>query len=155
MNEYLRVVTSLRKSYSREKAEERDQAEKEWWKVEERQHFLSLLQQEEKGKLLEVGAGTGTDSLFFQENGLEVVCTDLSPDMVALCREKGLNAYVMDFLSLDFLPASFDAIYALNCLLHVPTLALPKVLQKLRDLLRMEGLFFSWRLWRHRVGGYP
>ena len=142
MNDYLRVIASLRKSYSREKAEERDQSEKEQWKVDERQRFLALLHQEGKNKLLEIGAGTGTDSLFFQENRLEVVCTDLSPDMVALCRAKGLNAYVMDFLSLDFSPASFDAIYALNCLLHVPTRTLPEVLRKLRDLLRAEGLFY-------------
>jgi SAM-dependent methyltransferase len=74
---------------------------------------------------LEIGAGTGNDGLYFQNNGLDVTCTDLSPDMVNLCREKGLKAYVMDFLSLDFPPGSFDAIYALNCLLHVPTRELP------------------------------
>jgi SAM-dependent methyltransferase len=33
-------------------------------------------------RLLELGAGTGQDSLFFQENGLAVVATDLSPRMV-------------------------------------------------------------------------
>jgi SAM-dependent methyltransferase len=142
MDDYLQIIPSLRKSYNREKARERDQLEKEGWKIEERQRFLSLLQQESKSQLLEVGAGTGADSLFFQNNGLEVVCTDLSPEMVALCREKGLDAHVMDFLSLDFPPASFDAIYALNCLLHVPTRTLSEVLQKLQVLLRPGGLFF-------------
>ena len=62
--------------------------------------------------------------------------------MVNLCREKGLKAYVMDFLNLDFPPGSFDAIYALNCLLHVPPRELPAVLRKLQDLLRQGGLFF-------------
>ena len=142
MYDYQQVITALRAAYSRDSAEQRNNTVKEDWKVVERQQFLALLQQEGKTTLLEIGAGTGTDSLFFQDNGLRVVCTDLSPAMIALCREKGLEAYVMDFLNLDFPPASFDAIYALNCLLHVPGAGLPAVLQKIRDLLRPGGLFF-------------
>lgn len=140
--DYQQAINSLRKSYSPEMARERDQADKDTWKVDERQAFLNLLKQEGKYTLLEVGAGTGTDSLFFQENGLKVVCTDLSPAMVELCQAKGLEAHVMDFLSLDFPPASFDALYALNCLLHVPGKDLPAVLEKLHSLLCPGGLFF-------------
>jgi len=142
MKDYQQVIANLRLSYNHEKAEERDQYEKEPWKVTERQQFLEILQQEGKTSLLEIGAGTGTDSLFFQNNGLNVVCTDLSSDMVSLCLKKSLNAHMMDFLHLNFPLSSFDAIYALNCLLHVPTRDLPAILQKLRDLLRPAGLFF-------------
>lgn len=142
MNDYQQVIATLRKSYNREEAERRNQSGKEAWKLAERQHFLEVLQREDKRNLLEVGAGTGVDSLFFQEHGLDVISTDLSLDMVNLCREKGLQAYVMDFLTLDFPPHSFDAIYALNCLLHVPTRDLPTVLQKLFTQLRPNGLFF-------------
>lgn len=142
MNDYQKIIATLRISYNLEKAKQRNQAEKEGWKVVERQHFLSLLQQESKTTLLEIGAGTGNDSLFFQNNHIDIVCTDLSPAMIDICRGKGLQAYVMDFLSLDFPPTSFDAIYALNCLLHVPTHDLSAVLQKLRELLRPDGLFF-------------
>lgn len=142
MFDYQQVIKTLRTAYSRESAAQRDNSEKEGWKLVERQHFLALLQQEGKTTLLEIGAGTGKDSLFFQQNGLRVVCTDLSAAMIALCRAKGLEAYVMDFLHLDFAPASFDAMYALNCLLHVPGAALPAVLEKIRDLLRPSGLFF-------------
>ncbi len=142
MSNYEQVIASLRKSYNREKAEQRNQSDKEVWKVAQRQQFLLRLQRESKTTLLEIGAGTGNDSLFFQNNGVDVVCTDLSPDMVNLCQAKGLKAYVMDFLGLDFPPGSFDAIYALNCLLHVPTKDLPAVLRKLQELLRPEGLFF-------------
>ena len=142
MFDYQQVIETLRAAYSSESAGQRDNAEKEDWKLVERQQFLTLLQQEGKATLLEIGVGTGADSLFFQQNGLRVVCSDLSHAMVALCREKGLEAYVMDFLHLDFAPTSFDAVYALNCLLHVPTVALPAVLEKIRDLLRPSGLFF-------------
>ncbi|HLG63889.1 MAG TPA: class I SAM-dependent methyltransferase [Ktedonosporobacter sp.] len=142
MHDYQQIIASLRSAYNRKSATNRDKADKDPWKIDARQQFLSLLQQEHKTRLLEIGAGTGADSRFFQDNGLHVVCTDLSPDMVELCREKGLEAYVMDFLSLDFPPASFDALYAMNCLLHVPTADLPTVLRKLQSLLRPGGLFF-------------
>lgn len=140
--DYQQVVTQLRVAYNSESAQQRNQTPKNDWKMVERQHFLELLQQEGKQTLLEVGAGTGTDSLFFQNNGLQVTCTDLSPSMIELCRAKGLDAYEMDFLNLDFPPASFDALYALNCLLHVPSKDLPAVLENLRKLLRPGGLFF-------------
>lgn len=142
MSDYQQVITELRQAYGQESAADRNKTKKDAWKVVERQHFLELLQQEHKYTLLEVGAGTGTDSLFFQNNGLRVVCTDLAPAMIEHCRAKGLNAYVMDFLSLDFPPTSFEAIYALNCLLHVPTADLPVVLSKLQQLLSPGGLFF-------------
>lgn len=140
---YDQVITNLRNSYShKDRVEERDKGEIASWKLAERQHFLSLVQQEGKQRLLEVGAGTGKDAKFFQNHGLEVVCTDLSPEMVRCCQQKGLTAYEMDFLNLDFPAGSFDALYALNCLLHVPTKSLPAVFTKLRSLLQPGGLFY-------------
>ncbi len=138
---YDQVITNLLEYYNRD-AEERDHGEYATWKREERQHFLTLLQQEEKTSLLEIGAGPGRDSKFFQEQGLDVVSTDLSPEMVKRCQQKGLTAYVMDFLHLDFPPGSFDAIYSLNCLLHVPSQNLSAVLQTIQRLLKPAGLFY-------------
>ncbi|WP_231877755.1 class I SAM-dependent methyltransferase [Ferroacidibacillus organovorans] len=77
-------------------AKERDQVVKDDWKLAERNMFLSRLQRENRAKLLEIGAGTGRDSMFFEENGLLVTATDLSGEMVLLCREKGLSAEQMD-----------------------------------------------------------
>ena len=138
---YDQVISDLRQSYNR-MVEERDKKEIASWKTEERYQFLSLLQKEGRKNLLEIGAGTGTHGKFFQDSGLEVVCTDLSPEMVKLCREKGLTAYVMDFLELDFPDGSFDAIYALNCLLHVPRKDLPSVLRVIQALLKPRGLLY-------------
>jgi SAM-dependent methyltransferase len=90
-----------------------------------------------------VGAGTGHDSLYFQGQGLRVLCTDLSPAMVELCRAKSLDAHVADFLSLGVPPASFDAVYAMNCLLHVPTPDLARVLEAIGEVLVPGGLFYA------------
>jgi SAM-dependent methyltransferase len=138
---YQRIIADLRESYNRN-APDREQSGISDWKVEERQAFLSLLQQEEKRRLLEIGAGPGRDSKFFQDHSLEVICTDLSPEMVGHCRAKGLTAYTMDFLNLDFPATSFDAVYALNCLLHVPKADFKVVMETIRRLLKPGGLFY-------------
>jgi SAM-dependent methyltransferase len=138
---YQQIVTDLLQSYN-SKATERDSYTIEPWKIEEREQFLSFLIQENKQTLLEIGSGPGRDGLYFHEKGLNVVCTDLSPEMVRLCQAKGLTAYVRDFLTLDFPPDSFDSVYALNCLLHVPKAKIDNVLQIIARLLTPSGLFY-------------
>ena len=138
---YDKVIADLRYAYNLS-APDRQQKNVSAWKLQERQAFLDLLQREEKATLLEIGAGTGKDSKFFQDNGLQVVSTDLSPEMVQLCHDKGLEAYEMDFKNLAFPNENFDAIYALNCLLHVPKKDLPEILDSLNKLLKPTGLFF-------------
>ena len=74
-------------------AQERDTYTIDAWKVEERANFLTLLQSKGKQSLLEIGAGTGRDSKFFQDAGMAVTCIDLSPEMIKLCQQKGLSAH--------------------------------------------------------------
>ncbi|RIK20377.1 MAG: class I SAM-dependent methyltransferase [Anaerolineae bacterium] len=138
---YENMLDSLRQAYDNH-ARERDAAGLEGWKIAERQEFMNLLRAEGKRTLLEIGAGPGHFGAYFRDQGFDVTCTDLSPQMVALCRAKGLRACEMDFLHLDFPPASFDAVFALNCLLHVPSANLAQVLAVVHRLLRPDGLFF-------------
>ncbi|HCT76345.1 MAG TPA: SAM-dependent methyltransferase [Micromonosporaceae bacterium] len=138
---YQDVLSDLRVAYDRDAAD-RDVLEKTFWKVAEREAFLKQLQVAGCGRLLEIGAGTGQDSAYFMDHGLDVVAVDLSPAMVQRCRAKGIEAHVMDSLSLDFAPGSFDAAYALNCLLHVPNADLPSVLRGIATVLAPGGLFF-------------
>lgn len=123
-------------------AEQRDLAERQPWKLQERAEFLRALHDRGLHTLLELGAGPGHDAKFFQDSGLEVTCIDLSPNMVSLCQDKGLRAQVMDFADLAFPDDSFDAIWALNCLLHVPKAELPNVLAGIRRVLKPGGLFY-------------
>lgn len=146
---YEDIISDLQTAYDRQ-AEDRDASDLSGWKTAEREGFLSLLSAEGKRTLLEIGAGPGRFGAYFRDNGLDVTCTDLSPEMVRLCRAKGLRAYVMDFLNLDFPAASFDAIFAMNCLLHVPSADLGRVLISIRRLLKPGGLFYYGV-----YGGYP
>jgi SAM-dependent methyltransferase len=131
----------LRQAYEL-KAAERDARTIPDWRREQRDNFATLLLREGKRTLLELGAGTGTDGRYFQDLGLDVLCTDLSPEMVRLCRAKGLNARVMDNTLFDLPPTSFDAVYAMNSLLHLPSADLPAVLQNIHTVLKPGGLFF-------------
>jgi SAM-dependent methyltransferase len=138
---YDQVLDDLRQAYDAS-AGQRDAGGLADWKIAARAGFLARLRAEGKRALLEIGGGPGHHAAWFAAQGLDVVMTDLSPAMVALARAKGVDARVMDFLSLDFPPASFDAVFALNCLLHVPSADLPRVLAALHRLLRPGGLLF-------------
>ncbi len=120
----------------------RDRELKEDWKAEVRSRFLSLLIRENKTTLLEIGAGSGQDSVFFKEAGLDTFSTDLSPEAIRLCREKGLQAEVMSFDALTFPYGAFDAVWGMNCLLHSPKDDLPRVLEGIKRVLKPGGVFF-------------
>lgn len=138
---YEQVLSSLRRAYDNHAAQ-RDAHGLAAWKLAERADFLALLRAEGKRDLLEIGGGPGHHAAWFRDQGLSVIMTDLSPEMVRLAALKGVDARVMDFLALDFPPGSFDAVFALNCLLHVPSADLPRVLAAIHRLLRSGGLFF-------------
>ncbi len=123
-------------------AEARDRRDLPEWKRNVREAFLKILQREEHTRLLEIGAGTGHDGVFFLQEGLHVVCVDLSSEMVRFCREKGLEAHVMDVVDLQFAPDAFDAVYSFNSLLHLPRADLPTALREVRRVLRPGGTFF-------------
>ena len=149
VSRYDDVLADLRASYDGAAAE-RESMPKQQFKLDERAAFLDRLDVVEAKTLLEIGAGTGQDSVFFADAGLRVVAVDLSPEMVARCRANGIEAYERDVLRLGFEPGAFDAVYAMNCLVHVPNADLPAVLRAIRDVLTPGGLFYLG-LW----GGRP
>jgi len=139
--ERLTVKFTLKQAYNQQAAV-RDQAQIEAWKCEERDQVLDVWNREGVHRMLEIGAGPGRDSLFFQQQRFQVTAVDLSDAMIQLCRDKGLDARVMDFYELNFADAEFDAVYAMNCLLHVPKAELHRVLSEIHRVLKPEGMFF-------------
>jgi SAM-dependent methyltransferase len=113
------VKRDLREAYDRT-ASARDRTDDAAWKQPERKRFRDLLREIGAANLLEIGAGHGVSGRYFADQGLDVVCVDLSPELVERCRAKGLCARVMDFGTLEFPAGSFDAVFGMNCLLHVP-----------------------------------
>ena len=77
----------------------------------------------EPRRLLEVGCGPGEAAArIARELVAEVIAIDISPRMVELARERGVNAAVGDVQSLPFENGSFDTALAAWVLFHVPDL---------------------------------
>ncbi len=102
-----------------------------------------------KGKILDVGCGAGSHSLYLQEKGFDVTAIDISPNAIKACQLRGVkNARVQNLLEVENDPSEseqakqkFDTIILLmNGTGIFGTLAeTSKYLQKLRSLLNPEG----------------
>jgi SAM-dependent methyltransferase len=89
-------------------------------------------------RVLEVGGGPGELSERMQkELGAEVSFLDISPRMVELARERGVDAQVGDVQSLPFEDGTFDTVVAAWMLYHVPDL--DRGLAEIARVLRPGG----------------
>jgi SAM-dependent methyltransferase len=91
-------------------------------------------------RVLEVGCGWGELAEWIaRETGAEVVAIDLSPRMVALASERGIDASVADVQQLPFADSAFDVVVAAWMLYHVPDL--DRGLTEIARVLRPGGTF--------------
>jgi SAM-dependent methyltransferase len=93
-----------------------------------------------KGKVLDVGCGAGSHSLYLQEKGFEVTSIDISENAIKACQLRGLkNAKVQNILEIE--NEKFDTILLLmNGTGIFRTLAeTSNYLQKLKSLLAPNG----------------
>ncbi len=77
---------------------------------------VDLLDPREGERVLELGCGDGTLAVEIEKLGSCVVAVDLSDDMVAKSKQKGLDAHVMNVTALAFVE-EFDAVFS-NAMLH-------------------------------------
>lgn len=125
-------------------AKRRDNSEgkRDQWKLDLRENFANLLVNEGKKTILELGSGAGIDAKYFQDKGFRVLATDLSDEMINMCLKRGLNAQVLDLYQIEDLNQTFDAIFTLNVLLHVPKKDLTTILEQICNLLNPNGIFY-------------
>lgn len=148
------IFQDLILSYDRN-ADARDKSIASDWKKDLRWKLLEILKSEEKSSLIDIGAGTGVHAKFFLDHGLDVTCIDLSPANVKKSLEKGLKSSIANMLDLNSLDQEYECAFALNSLLHIPTLQLPTALSNISNILKPDGLFF-WGQYggEHREGVY-
>jgi len=137
----MQFTDGLVKSYEKY-AHERAAHSPDEFKVRERLEFLQFLKDEGRETLLEIGCGPGGDALFFQNQGLRVLAVDNAPTMVKLTAEKRVSARVLDCYNLDEISEHFDAVYTMNCLLHIPKQDMDKILHLISKRLNDSGLMY-------------
>ena len=93
-------------------------------------------------RVLEVGCGWGELAEWIaRETRAEVVAVDLSPRMVELARDRGIDASVADVQALPFEDGTFDLVVAAWMLYHVPDL--DRGLAEIARVLRSGGTFVA------------
>jgi len=94
-------------------------------------------------KILELGCGSGCDTVEMLRQGFDVIATDGSPEM-ALQAERRLQrpVLVLEFGKIEA-GERFDGVWASACLLHIPLSCLGDVLGSIYGVLKSPGVLFA------------
>lgn len=104
------------------------------------ERFVGMLP--EAGEILDLGCGSGRDSLEFIERGFDVTAVDGSSELCSLASiHIGQDVLHMQFDELDFQEV-FDGIWACASLLHTSPEELEVVLGKVIDGLKPGGILY-------------
>lgn len=93
-------------------------------------------------RILDLGCGSGRDSLAFKQAGFTVEALDGSPVLAeAAYKTAGVPVYTMEFHELDF-QERYDGIFACASLLHLPKKELPGMFNRISNALKEDGIFY-------------
>jgi SAM-dependent methyltransferase len=91
-------------------------------------------------KILEVGAGSGRDALYFKARGYEIECSDSSLPFVKHLTELGLPARKIDLL-VDQIGVEYDLVFANSVVCHFTKSQFSWALSSINSALVPEGRF--------------
>lgn len=94
-------------------------------------------------KILDLGFGSGRDSLYFSKKGYIVTSTDISEEFVKIGREILTNEVILlDTLKMDYNNV-FDAIWACSSLLHFNDAELEIAFKNCYNALKNGGVMYT------------
>jgi SAM-dependent methyltransferase len=95
----------------------------------------------ERPRVLDAGCGTGRDLAWFEAHGAVASGVDVSAGMLRQARTRVQGRLERaDLRALPFADASFDAVWCMAVLLHLPKAEAPHALGELHRVLRPGGL---------------
>lgn len=109
--------------------------------------YLPKTQLSNQQKILDVGCGSGRDSVFFANQGFEVVAIDGSKSLIELAQQTDTRidwqCLRFDEIAKQSWQNQFTGIWACASLLHVAFDDLPKILNDLLSCLRPTGILYA------------
>ena len=106
--------------------------------------LLHYIEAEPPYTLLDFGCGPGRDLKAFSGLGHHAVGLEGSVRFASMARAySGCEVWQQNFIKLDLPAKHFDGVFANAALFHVPSLELPRLLQKLHASLKPGGVLFS------------
>ena len=105
------------------------------------EEFLSCM--EEGDTILDLGCGSGRDSLDFYERGYDVTPLDGSEEMCRLAEvHTDLEVLCERYEDMDFDDA-FEGVWARAAFIHVPKEEMRDILAKVKNALTKNGVFYT------------
>lgn len=106
------------------------------------QYDFFLQYMKETGRILDLGCGSGRDSLYFKNLGYDVTAVDGSKELCKLAsKHTGLDVKCADFSALSE-EEFYDGIWACASLVHVENGKLLDILNKIRNALKKDGVIY-------------
>lgn len=101
-----------------------------------------------KGRLLDVGSGTGKNAIFFDQKGFDVLGVDFASPAIKLCktnakREKSKAKFkVADVVNGKFKQDDYDVVIDCGCLHHIRRKYWKKYLKNILKSIRTGGYYY-------------
>ena len=104
--------------------------------------YLSIILTKARGKVLDIGCGSGSLLRDLQRRNCEVYGVEINPQKVTFCQEKGFNVFCGDLRDAQFQTNFFDVIILWHVLEHLDS---PKeILQEAFRILKPRGKIFIY-----------
>lgn len=105
-------------------------------------HSLPNVEEKKSLKILDIGAGSGRETAFFNSLGYDITALEPSEALAEQIR-KNVKCPVLQITAQELnFENHFDGIIAFASLLHIPKNEFKDVLQKIHQALKPEGVFF-------------
>ena len=109
---------------------------------DKREEFSTFIKNLNGRKILDVGCGPGFHTEYFNSKGLDCLGIDNSKEMVKYAKKNKINVELMDMENLDFKNNTFDAIWCVSSLLHLPKKNIPEIINSFYELLSNKGTLY-------------